>query len=149
MVVDYKTGSARPFRKIDQIDPTAGGTKLQLPVYAHAARAALGMPAAAVSAEYWFLRKDRGIRIAVPLTPEVDQEFNAAVAAITDGIAGGLFPHRPPADDSWAGFIECPYCDPDGLGVSELRDSWRRKRSDPRLARYLALTEPDLVPVAP
>ena len=149
VVVDYKTGSARPFRKIDQIDPTAGGTKLQLPVYAHAARAALGLPAAAVSAEYWFLRKDRGTRIAVPLTPEVDQAFSAAVAAITDGIAGGLFPHRPPADDSWAGFIECPYCDPDGLGVTELRDGWRRKRSDPRLARYLALTEPDLVPVAP
>ncbi len=140
VVVDYKTGSARPFRKIGQIDPTAGGTKLQLPVYAHAARAGLGLPAAAVSAEYWFLRKDRGTRIAVPLTPEVDQAFSAAVAAITDGIAGGLFPHRPPADDSWAGFIECPYCDPDGLGVSELRDGWRRKRSDPRLARYLALT---------
>ena len=140
VVVDYKTGSARPFRKISEIDPTAGGTKLQLPVYAHAARAGLGMPAAAVSAEYWFLRKDRGIRIAVPLTPEVDQAFSAAVAAITDGIAGGLFPHRPPADDSWAGFIECPYCDPDGLGVTELRDGWRRKRSDPRLARYLALT---------
>ena len=149
VVVDYKTGSARTFRKIDQIDPTAGGTKLQLPVYAHAARAALGMPAAAVSAEYWFLRKDRGIRIAVPLTPEVDQVFSVAVAAITDGIAGGLFPHRPPADDSWAGFIECPYCDPDGLGVTGLWDGWRRKRSDPRLAGYLSLTEPDLVPVAP
>ncbi len=149
VVVDYKTGSARTFRKINEIDPTAGGTKLQLPVYAHAARAGLGMPAAVVSAEYWFLRKDRGIRIAVPLTPEVDQAFSAAVAAITDGIAGGLFPHRPAADDSWAGFIECPYCDPDGLGVTGLRDGWRRKRSDPRLARYVALTEPDLVPVAP
>ena len=148
VVVDYKTGSARTFRTINQIDPTAGGTKLQLPVYAHAARAGLGMPAAAVSAEYWFLRKDRG-RIALPLTPMVDQVFSAAVATITDGIGGGLFPHRPPADDSWAGFIECPYCDPDGLGVTELRDGWRRKRSDPRLAEYLALTEPDLVPVAP
>ena len=149
VVVDYKTGSARRFREISEIDPTAGGTKLQLPVYAHAARAGLGMPGAAVLAEYWFLRKDHGTRIAVPLTPEVDQAFSAAVAAITDGIAGGLFPHRPPADDGWAGFIECPYCDPDGLGVTELRDGWRRKRGDPRLASYLSLTEPDLVPVAP
>jgi ATP-dependent helicase/nuclease subunit B len=149
VVVDYKTGSARRFRKIGEMDPTAGGTKLQLPVYAHAARAGLGLPEAAVSAEYWFLRKDQGTRIAVPLTAEVDRAFSAAVDAIADGIGGGLFPHRPPEDDGWAGFIECPYCDPDGLGVTELRDGWQRKRTDPRLASYLSLTGPDPVPVAP
>ena len=95
-----------------------------------------------MSAEYWFLRKDRGKRITLPLTPEVDQACGEALTVIADGIAGGLFPHRPPEGDSWAGFIECPYCDTDGLGVKELRDRWERKRHDPRLARYLALVDP-------
>ena len=139
VVVDYKTGSPKRFAAISAADPTAAGTKLQLPVYAHAARAALGAQDAAVSAEYWFLRKDRGRRITIQLTPGVDQACSSALAVIADGITGGLFPHRPPDDDGWGGFIECRYCDPDGLGASEHRDRWERKRQDPRLARYLAL----------
>ena len=142
VVVDYKTGSPKRFEAISPADPTAGGTKLQLPVYAHAARAALGQAGTGVSAEYWFLRKDHGKRITLPLTPEVDQACGVALAVIADGIAGGLFPHRPPEGDGWAGFIECGYCDTDGLGVKELRDRWERKRHDPRLARYLALADP-------
>jgi ATP-dependent helicase/nuclease subunit B len=146
VVVDYKTGSTRKFKQLDETDPTAGGTKLQLPVYAYAARAALGAADAPVSAEYWFLRRDRGKRISVPLTPQVRDSYAAALAVIADGIAGGLFPHRPPKDDGWGGFIECPYCDPDGLGDREHRDRWERKRHDPRLAGYLALVEPEVAP---
>jgi hypothetical protein len=134
VVVDYKTGSAGSFKTISAANPTADGTKLRLPVYAHAARAGLGTPETRVSAEYWFLRKDRGKRITLPLTPEVDQACGAALAVITDGIAGGLFPHRPPDGDGWAGFVECSYCDTGGLGVKEVRDRWERKRHDPRLA---------------
>jgi ATP-dependent helicase/nuclease subunit B len=145
VVVDYKTGSTRKFKDLSEDDPTAGGTKLQLPVYAHAARVLLGVPDAPVAAEYWFLRKDRGTRISVPLPEQVHETYAAALAVISDGIAGGLFPHRPPKGDGWAGYIECPYCDPDGLGVTEHRDRWQRKRHDPRLAAYLPLVEPDAV----
>jgi RecB family exonuclease len=143
VVVDYKTGSTRKFKDLGEADPTSGGAKLQLPVYAHAARVALDAADAPVSAEYWFLRKDRGKRIGVPLTAQVHATYTATLAVIADGIAGGLFPHRPPKDNGWAGYIECPYCDPDGLGVKEHRDRWERKRHDPRLASYLALVEPD------
>jgi RecB family exonuclease len=143
VVVDYKTGSMRKFKDLGEADPTGRGTKLQLPVYAHAARVALDVADAPVAAEYWFLRKDRGKRIGVPLTSHVHTAYAATLAVIADGIAGGLFPHRPPKDDGWAGYIECPYCDPDGVGVNEHRDRWERKRHDPRLAAYLALVEPD------
>jgi hypothetical protein len=57
-------------------------------------------------------------------------------------MAGGLFPHRPPADDGWGDRVPCAYCDPDGLGTGEHRDRWARKRTDPRLAAYVALVEP-------
>jgi ATP-dependent helicase/nuclease subunit B len=143
VVVDYKTGSTRKFQGISEDDPTGGGTKLQLPVYAHAARAELGAPDAPVSAEYWFLRRDRGKRIPLPLTEGVHRAHSQALTVIADGIAAGLFPHRPPKDDGYAGFIECEYCDPDGLGTKEHRARWARKRYDPRLDAYLQLVEPD------
>ncbi|HEX6325606.1 MAG TPA: PD-(D/E)XK nuclease family protein [Jiangellaceae bacterium] len=143
VVVDYKTGSSWRFQGVGEDDPTHGGTKLQLPVYAHAARAQLGAPDAPVSAEYWFLRKDRGKRIELPLTGEVHRAHSEALAVIADCIAAGLFPHRPPKDDGYAGYIECDYCDPDRLGTNDHRSRWSRKRHDPRLAAYLRLVEPD------
>lgn len=142
VVVDYKTGGAKSFSGVGPADPTAGGAKLQLPAYGHAARVALGLPHADVSAEYWFLRKDRG-RISVTLDSDAERRYATTIAVIADGIANGLFPHRPPADDGWGGHIECSYCDPDGLGVNEHRARWERKRHDPRLSAYLTLVDPD------
>jgi RecB family exonuclease len=147
-IVDYKTGSARSFAGLCEADPTAGGTKLQLPVYAYAARAALGRPDAPVAAEYWFLRKDRGKRIELALTPQVERVYAETLAVIADGMAAGLFPHRPPAQDGWGGFVECRFCDPDGFGVHERRDQWTRKCDDPRLAAYLRLVDPDAATAA-
>jgi ATP-dependent helicase/nuclease subunit B len=138
-VVDFKTGRAGSFAGLGVDDPTLGGTKLQLPVYGLAACLALGMLDAPVSAEYWFLHSDAGKRVELPITPAVAEAFIAAVTVIADGIAGGLFPHRPPDDDGFGGHIPCRYCDPDGMGTGELRDRWGRKRQDPRLAAYLGL----------
>jgi hypothetical protein len=39
-------------------------------------------------------------------------------------------------------FPECDACDPDALGVVELRRAWERKRLDPHLAPYADLAEP-------
>jgi ATP-dependent helicase/nuclease subunit B len=141
-VVDYKTGNPKYFAGLGPDDPTLCGSKLQLPVYGYAARAALGAATADVSAEYWFLHKEAGKRVPLALTPQVEAAFVQAVAVIADGIAGGLFPHRPADDDGFGGYIPCGYCDPDGLGVSDHRPRWDRKRHDPRLAGYLALIEP-------
>ncbi|WP_344140101.1 PD-(D/E)XK nuclease family protein [Luedemannella flava] len=141
VIVDYKTGRARDLTKLSETNPTLGGTKLQLPVYAYAARAALDVPAGPVSAEYWFLGKDRR-RVNLPLTPDVQREYTRVLTIIVDGMSAGLFPHRPPPEDSFGGFITCRYCEPDGLGVGEHRERWTRKRHDPRLADYVRLTEP-------
>ena len=141
VVVDYKSGSMRSFQGLGVDDPSQGGTKLQLPAYGYAARAALGRPGAEVAAEYWFLHKDASRRVELPLTLAVDAAFRAAVAVIAGGLAAGLFPHRPPDDDGWGGFVSCGYCDPDGLGTGELRERWQRKRTDPRLGDYVAMVE--------
>jgi hypothetical protein len=141
LVVDYKSGSARGYTGIGPDNPTLNGAKLQLPVYGMAARLALGAPDADVAAEYWFVHRDAGKRVSLPITPDVADGFVAALTVIADGIGGGLFPLRPPDDDGYAGYTPCHYCDPDGLGAGEHRESWSRKRADPRLAAYTALIE--------
>ena len=139
-VVDYKTGSARSFEDLSEENPTANGTKLQLPVYAKAARAALGRPTTPVTAEYWFVGENK--RISVPLTDQVEEAFMRTVDVIVSGIGQGLFPHRPPREDGFV-YIACRYCDPDGLGAAEHRQRWARKRNDSRLADFLAVVEPE------
>lgn len=142
-VVDYKTGRSGDFDRISENDPTVGGTKLQLPIYGYAARAAFNTPDAPVSAEYWFLRKDRGKTVTLEITAPVEEEYSRVLGILADGIAGGMFPHRPPAEDGYGSYVRCGYCDPDRLGAGEHRERWARKRHDPRLADYLCLVEPD------
>ncbi|MGH7578201.1 MAG: PD-(D/E)XK nuclease family protein, partial [Longimicrobiales bacterium] len=141
VVTDLKTGSARRFNGLGEADPVLGGRKLQLPVYAYAARSRYGSPEAPVEAAYWFIRRDRGRRIELPLTPAVERRYVETLATIAAGIAAGVFPQRPPDKPSWA-YIECPYCDPDGLGHREARRRWERKREHSALAAYRELAEP-------
>jgi hypothetical protein len=46
-------------------------------------------------------------------------------------------------------WIECPYCDPDGLGTADLHREWMRKRGAPELADYLDLIGAPVEEVAP
>jgi ATP-dependent helicase/nuclease subunit B len=141
-VTDIKTGSMRGFKGLGEADPVLGGAKLQLPVYAYAARQQLGNPATSVEASYWFVRKDRGKRIPVPLTPIVEQTYAHALGVIVSSIAAGMFPPRPPDKPDY-GYVSCAYCNPDGVGYGEARTRWERKRLAPALATYVGLVEPE------
>jgi ATP-dependent helicase/nuclease subunit B len=143
-VVDYKTGRPYGAEKLCEDDPDRGGTKLQLPVYGLAARAAQTAPDAAVRAEYWFVSdKGKWKRYGYEVTDAVLAHFGQTLARVVDGIEAGLFAHHPSSDSSsWGGRVDCPYCDPDGLGVVELRKAWDRKRHDPLLSTYADVVEP-------
>ncbi|GAB2647688.1 PD-(D/E)XK nuclease family protein [Kribbella swartbergensis] len=138
-VTDVKTGGFSRYEAIES-DPVAGGTKLQLPVYAYAARARLGEPSTPVEASYWFVRKG-GKRIPVPLTPEVEARYVETLDIIVSSIAAGYFPPKAPEvpDFLW---VQCPYCNPDGIGHSEVRARWDKKRLDPTLERLVRLIDP-------
>jgi len=60
---------------------------------------------------------------------------------MVNGIESGVFPNHPMAA-STSRRVECEYCDPDALGVIELRRQWDRKRQDLTLALYADLAEP-------
>lgn len=144
VVIDYKSGSARTFRGLSEGNPDLAGSKLQLPVYAYAARQLLGRPDAKVRAAYWFIGpKNRGEVVSLPLTEAVEERYLEVLTVIADGVAGGLFPANAPEDQPWLDWTPCPYCDPDGLGAKDRRIQWQRKKNDPVLASYVALIEPE------
>jgi hypothetical protein len=141
-VVDYKTGSSRGYGDLSEDDPDAQGQRLQLAVYGQAARALRSTPAAPVMAEYWFVSaKGKFERIGYRVTPAVLDKVGATVGTMVAGIEAGVFPHYPTAS-STSPFIECPSCDPDGLGVSDLRRAFEAKASDPAMAVFVDLAEP-------
>ncbi|HEU4948297.1 MAG TPA: PD-(D/E)XK nuclease family protein [Kribbella sp.] len=143
-VTDVKTGGPSRYEAIES-DPVAAGTKLQLPVYAYAARARLGEESTPVQASYWFVRRG-GRRIPVPLTPEVESRYVDTLEVIVSSIAAGYFPAKAPEvpDFLW---VQCPYCNPDGIGHSEARARWERKRFDPALERLVRLIDPGALPL--
>jgi hypothetical protein len=141
LVSDLKSGSARKFASIED-DPVAAGTRLQLPAYAYAARQLLG--GEKVEAMYWFVRKDAGKRIPVVLDEALEQKYARTIGTLVTSIATGLFPPKPPEKPAF-GFVECEYCDPDGMGHGELRRSYERKRGDPVLRELIDLIDPEAV----
>jgi hypothetical protein len=139
-VVDYKTGKADDFRRLGPENPDERGTKLQLPVYGMAARRFVGRPDAPVQARYWFISDREGFRrIGYEVDDQVLARVGATLATIVDGIERGAFPARP--DATGIPWVTCSYCDPDGLGVADLRRDWERKRSHPAIAAYGELAE--------
>ena len=140
-VIDYKTGKREPYTSLSEANPDDGGQLLQLPVYGAAARAMRDRPDAAVDADYWFTSVATRPRIGFPVTAMVMARFSETLQAIVSGIEAGTFPNHPVAASTspkWG----CQYCDPDRLGVTELRAGWDRKRADPALAGYADRVEP-------
>lgn len=138
-VTDIKTGSKRTFKEITQEEPVVGGTKLQLPVYAYAAREVFGDRATPVVTAYWFVRKDPG-RVEITLTPAVEARYAATLDVVVRSISAGLFPAKAPESEDFS-WVQCPYCNPDGVGHGEARERWERKRSDPELRELVTLID--------
>lgn len=143
VVTDIKSGSTRTFADITRGDPLVAGTKLQLPAYALAAQARYGDRP--VTAQYWFVRKDRGSRIAVPLDDDVSARYREVLDTLADGIRSGVFPAKPPEKDDYL-FVACPWCNPDGLGYGSLRDGYANKNTDAAMRRLLGVIDPGAVP---
>ena len=93
-------------------------------------------------AEYSFFEKGDFKRIGYTLDERIWAQVGHDLALVVDGIESGFFPARaePPA---WRPFVDCEYCEPDGLGTAVRWSEWDRKRHDPRLARWFA--DPDEV----
>jgi hypothetical protein len=148
VVIDYKTGAFEPYVPLSAGDPVLGGTRIQLPVYAYAARAAYaGSDDEPVEACYWFVGRGNNRRIGYQVDAAVATVFMRAVRAIVDGIEAGMFVARP-VPPGPRPFVPCAYCDPDGLGTAQRWREWERKYGAPELGGYRALLEGEEVELA-
>jgi hypothetical protein len=141
-VLDYKTGKADTYRGLSEENPDDHGQLLQLAVYGQAARLLHGTPETPVRAEYWFVSsRGRFERLGYSVTPAVLAHIGGTLQAMVNGIEAGVFPPYPTAQSTSPG-VECPYCDPDGMGVAELRRQYEHKRADHAMDAFVSFAHP-------
>jgi hypothetical protein len=141
-IVDYKTGKVGSYSGLSEEDPDQRGRRLQLAVYGVAARHHRDTPDADVVAEYWFVSAKADFkRLGYRITDVILGRVCNTLHTIVTGIEAGAFASHPTSVSS-SPWVECAACDPDALGVTELRRAWERKRADPALAPYAELAEP-------
>ena len=144
LVIDYKTGSPRPYSGLEN-DPTDRGRRLQLGVYALAADGGLERVENVLSA-YWFVTTRGGFALA-PKEPvdgsseKVRGRLGEVVGGIVSGIRGGVFPANPGGRNARFGFENCGFCEFDSLCPSRRDRMWDRKQGDAMLAGYRDLID--------
>lgn len=145
LVLDYKTGAAnKDVRAIDTgDDKLVRGEKLQLPVYALAARAAHPDATGPIYTAYWHITDKGGWdQYGYTTHPEYEARFVEVLTTIADGIEAGLFPGRPGAPSSRIGkppFERCTYCDFDAVCTRDRGVEWEQVRLAPQLRGILEL----------
>jgi RecB family exonuclease len=131
-VIDYKTGRSDSYT-LKEDDPFAGGTRLQLGIYA-AALAATGIKR--VMGRYWFVTRRGGFAT-------LDYEHSAAnarrleavVRAIDEAVAAGAFP-AVPGDEEPRGFKNCLYCDFDRVCSRRRLADYTARANDEAVGRW-------------
>ena len=139
LVSDYKTGKQTGIARLGD-DPLAGGRRLQLPLYAMAARQAFDHTGA-VRARYWMVSAERAAALyELELTAAVERHFGEVVGRIATGIDAGCFPGIPglPREN---GFEGCMWCDFDRVCPATRDRQWATKRTDPEAAPVVELVD--------
>ena len=143
VVLDYKTGRHPKAPVGMENDPVWAGGRLQLPLYAEAARQ--GLDAEAVEAAYWYISERGGFgRDEIVLDDATAARFREVVGQIVDGIDRGIFPAAPGEPSWFHGTDEnCAYCDFNALCPAERGAQYDAKASAPEFMVFhdLVLTE--------
>lgn len=142
VVTDYKTGGSDGYKAMET-DPVDRGTKLQLPLYAMAARqrfpeVGAGQP---LRSRYWIVSEKGGFKeFPIELTDGVTARFGQVLGVIVDGITAGNFPARP-GKPGWKTPENCRWCDMGSLCHQDRERQWERKKAHPGLAAYVEMAE--------
>jgi len=143
VVSDYKTGRQSGLRALTK-DPLAGGTLLQLPIYALAAEQSFGA-GATVLARYWLLSSERSApSYHLLVTDEVQDRFRHVLGLIARAVDAGAFPGAPGATQGDRQFEACRFCDFDRLCPPDRDRQWARKVGSPGLATVADLFDAEV-----
>ena len=138
VVIDYKTGRATRQGKFDK-DAVLGGTKLQLGVYAEAAKQHYETDSA--EAYYWYTSTKGEFKVAgYPWTAERRERFVDALDTIVAGIESGLFPPNPgDYNHHWSNFDNCSFCDFKRICPVDRDEEFERAVESGRLADFVKM----------
>ena len=150
IVTDYKTGKAYGYDEIPKLGKVGSepdlidrGRKLQLVLYALAARAVSDRPDAQVDAYFWFVEQGDLHRGGI-----VNDAQAARLRTVLDVVVGGIRHGINPANpgvaqlfprESWGACTYCPY---DRVCPSTRLEQWRRMRDDPAVRPYADIADP-------
>ncbi|ABS05866.1 PD-(D/E)XK nuclease family protein [Kineococcus radiotolerans] len=146
VVQDYKSGKSSSYGEFpkrgaaaDDTDLTDRGRRLQLPLYALAARSLTGNPAAAVEAYYTFTpdSSQRGAAVG----PQQERRFLDVLDVTVGGIRAGTYPANPGAE-TYGGWQSCRYCDYDRVCPTTRGEQWEQVRTDEAVRAYARLADP-------
>jgi len=151
IVTDYKTGKAYGYDDIPKLgrveaDPDLidRGRKLQLVLYALAAREVSDRPDAQVDAYFWFVEQGDLHRGGIVDDAQAAR-LRTALDVVVGGIRAGINPANPGVAqlfprESWAACSFCPY---DRVCPSTRLEQWRGLRDDPAVRPYADIADPE------
>lgn len=144
VVSDYKTGRQSQLRGLMN-DPVAKGVRLQLPLYAMAARESFGETGSQeVHARYWLISGERSASCySVLVTSAIEHRFREVLGLIADGIEAGAFP-AVPGERIPGGFLKCAWCEFDSICPPTRDKQWSTKREGSSLKPVLELMSGDV-----
>jgi len=140
-VIDYKTGKSDDYKRLHD-DPVGQGALLQLPVYALGARTHYGADVP-VRAVFRFVTTRGGFaEIGYDVDDDKLDSLRGALDVTVGLVQQGAFPARP-GSPTQTSFRHCAWCAYDRVCPTDRGARWSATRDDPRLAAFVALTEPD------
>jgi RecB family exonuclease len=145
LVTDYKTGKGGGYDRIPRIDGKAPaepdlldrGRKLQLVLYALAARERHGVPDTPVESYYWFVERGSEHRGA-PIGAEAEHRLLDVLDVSVNGIRTGIYPAHP-GEDTYFGWESCGFCPYDRVCPAARGEQWESTRADPAVQPYADL----------
>lgn len=151
VVLDYKTGKGAAYKQIPRPgkaepdhDLTDRGRKLQLVLYALAARQLYDMPDAPTDAYYWFVERGEELRGSAIDEPQA-QRLRDVLDVVVGGIRNGVYPANPGVEE-WRtgrlGWSACTYCPFDRVCPSTRSEQWLLVAQDPAVVEYAELAAP-------
>lgn len=150
VVIDYKTGRGSGYDGIpkqdkahDDADLVLGGRKLQLVLYALAARQLHADPTTPVESWFWFV--ETGELRGGPVAAVQEEQLRTALDVAVGGIRSGVFPINPGEETwRWGGstWNNCVYCPFDLVCPTGRAEQWSHVRMDPLVRPYTDLVDP-------
>lgn len=148
VVTDYKTGKGSGYDRIPQVGAKAledsdlvdRGRKLQLVMYALAARERHGTPETPVESYYWFVEQG-SLHRGATIGTDAEHRLLDVLDVTVNGIRSGVYPAHP-GEEGYFGWESCGFCAYQRVCPAARGEQWERLRTDPAVEPYAELADP-------